>query len=511
MTQLGKYEILEEIGRGGFGVVYRTVDTALKVERALKVLHPTLVVDPHLTARFIREAQVAAGLEHPHIVPVYDVGEVEGRIYLAMKYMPGGSLKERLAAQGKLALPQAIEITRQVCAGLDFAHQRQIVHRDLKPGNILFDENGGVRVSDFGFAKVLSETASTSFTMSGGILGTPAYMAPELWNGTPPPSPATDVYALACVLYEMITGEVLFGGETPSTVMLKHFQPVPDLDQKLYSYPIQIKQAIEKALSKDPPSRYQGANNFIEAITQTQKYKKSDKLTVRLSEDLTMSFVHIPAGEFWMGSDDEDAQEDEKPMHKVYLNEYWIGLTPVTNQQYQIYCKDAGKKYRPFLQRRDYPVINVSWFDSNDFCNWLVQKTKRLVRLPTEAEWEKAARGLDKRNYPWGNESPNCNLANYVQCLGRGASVTSHPDGASPYGVLDMAGNVWEWVNDWYAEDYYNKSPEHHPEGPESGNYRVLRGGSWDSYELELRVWYRYGGFPDDCFNNYGFRCLLVP
>ena len=131
--KLGRYELIEELGRGGFGVVYHAKDTALQVERALKVLHPALIVDPQMAARFTREAQLAARLEHPHIVPVYDIGEAEGRVFLAMKYMAGGSLKTRLAEDGPFSYQSALEVLRQLAEGLDFAHQANTIHRDLKP------------------------------------------------------------------------------------------------------------------------------------------------------------------------------------------------------------------------------------------------------------------------------------------------------------------------------------------------------------------------------------------
>jgi serine/threonine protein kinase len=261
--EIGRYKIIEELGRGGFGVVYRALDTGLHVERALKVLHPVLLVEPEMAARFKQEAQVAAGLEHPHIVPVYDIGEAEGRFFLAMRYMAGGSLKEKLAEAGALPYQETLGIARQVAEGLEYAHQRGIIHRDLKPGNILFDEQGKVRISDFGFAKVLSGRNSTTLTMSGGILGTPAYMAPELWNGAPLPSPATDVYAFACVFYEMLTGQELFQGDTPMAVMAKHASGAELSDESL---PKHTKLFLEQALVIDQIRRCQSSKAFLIAL-----------------------------------------------------------------------------------------------------------------------------------------------------------------------------------------------------------------------------------------------------
>ena len=222
---LGKYEILEELGRGGFGMVYKARDAVLDRVVAVKVLHPNLVNDLSFVSRFRNEARLAAQLDHPNIVPVYDFGESEGLYYIVMAYMPGGSLKELLQKEGALPEEKALAILNQVADGLSYAHRKGIIHRDLKPGNILFDEMGEARVSDLGFAKLLHSDSSASLTMSGGVVGTPAYMAPEIWKGLPA-TPAVDVYSSACIFVEMLTGKPLFDGDSTPVIMLKHFQPV---------------------------------------------------------------------------------------------------------------------------------------------------------------------------------------------------------------------------------------------------------------------------------------------
>lgn len=219
--------------------------------------------------------------------------------------------------------------------------------------------------------------------------------------------------------------------------------------------------------------------------------------------------IVIPAGSFSMGSNESD---DEKPIHTVYLDKYYIGKYLVTNAQYKKFCDATGHSQPPesdprisgmknyFTAYPNYPVVNVSWFDAKAYCEWAG------LRLPTEAEWEKAARGTDGRKYPWGNswDSNKCNNGGNGDGYTNVSSVGSFPSGVSPYGVYDMAGNVWEWCNDWYGENYYGSSPSSNPTGPSSGIDRVLRGGSWWDNAESCRSAFRSKS--DIGFSNGGFR-----
>lgn len=223
-----------------------------------------------------------------------------------------------------------------------------------------------------------------------------------------------------------------------------------------------------------------------------------------------MTLLYVPAGEFTMGSDESP---DEQPIHTVYLDAYWIDQTEVTNAMYAK-CVDAGVCYLPHsidsysrdtyygnFQFDDYPVINVYWDDASTYCSWSGR------RLPTEAEWEKAARGTDERTYPWGEEIDESYLNSGVG--GDTTPVRSYESGVSPYGVYDMAGNVWEFVSDWYDSGYYDYSPVSNPQGPESGDFRVLRGGSWNFDYYYARSAYRDVNVTDDTGNYIGFRCAM--
>jgi formylglycine-generating enzyme required for sulfatase activity len=231
----------------------------------------------------------------------------------------------------------------------------------------------------------------------------------------------------------------------------------------------------------------------------------------QISETDGMTLVYIPAGEFIMGSNNQDldAAEDEKPQHKVYLDAYLIDKTEVTNGMYNK-CVDADVCTLPilpseaFFQEENQPVQGLAWTQAVDYCEWVGR------RLPTEAEWEKAARGTDARLFPWGNELLDEDTANYDFIFNQFIDVGSFPAGASPYGVMDMAGNVWEWTSDFYSEDYYVNSPYENPTGPEIGNIKVIRGGAWNTVLRAIRVTNRHWAFPgrDDIV---GFRCAKDP
>jgi serine/threonine-protein kinase len=223
--------------------------------------------------------------------------------------------------------------------------------------------------------------------------------------------------------------------------------------------------------------------------------------------------INVPAGTFTMGNNDA-ASSAERPAHSVYLAAYAIDKYEVTNRLYKA-CVDAGvcpplvyvsshtrPNYYGNHEFDEFPVVNVDWNMAKTYCEW------RGARLPTEAEWEKAARGTDGRIYPWGNDAPNKNLLNYNQETGNTTKIGSYEAGKSFYGVYDMAGNVMEWVNDWYGEAYYQSSPPSNPLGPDSGQYRVLRGGSWANLDYDVRSAYRDRYDPSSPNYLVGFRCV---
>ncbi len=725
--QLGKFEILEEVGHGGFGTVYRANDTTLDRIVALKVLHDQYNSDQKFIESFKREAKFMARITHPNVVQILEVGDLDGQIYIAMQYFDGGSLEQKITAGGPLPLKDAIRMLNQVARGLEAGHKIGLIHRDIKPANILYNQDGFIAISDFGVAKSIKQGSVETTSSFNQFAGSPYYIPPELWKSEGNPSPAADVYSLACVFYEALTGEVLFAGDTYEHVLTRHVLEVPVFSKAL---PECLADMLHVALAKNPSDRYQTMNDFLMATraaleskkTRTEKTESPGKADVinelpkplapgeitfeqlvrqarshsapqsqvvkpvqqtsqakpvlesalpkvekpkparketlpvkettqpaavvhkplekspepqpqpeksepkpsnvnfkpfsdfnsvkpdtasvppvatrEISEDnelnepirqatkekpvadtqqpgsqaptkkkvalplligvglITlaaiflvvwyvilpsrpeqttglevtqppaptteavapsyrkqdgMEMVFVPEGTFEMGSNTGD--DDEKPVRQVNLDGYWIDKYEITNAQYaqcvsEGACSEPGslssytrETYYGDVTYANYPVIHVTWYQAQEYCQWTGGN------LPTEAQWEKTARGTDSREYPWGNETPDYSRANYDLSIGDTTAVGSYPSGASPYGAMDMAGNVWEWVRDGF--DVYNPNETINPTGPSNTVYRTIRGGNYFDLPSAIRSAYRFYGEPDLSGYDIGFRCSL--
>jgi len=631
---LGKYKIVEEIGRGGFAAVYKAIDTSLNRTVALKVLAAPPPGDPTFLERFWREARTAANLKHPNIVAIYEVAEIEDRYCLAMEFLPGRTLAQILQEVGTLPPRRVAEITQQLASALDYAHARGFVHRDIKPSNIIVDDQGHVTLTDFGTVKPAEGTKLTAPWMS---IGTPEYMSPEQVGGLVI-KPASDIYSLGIVCYEMLSGQVPFSGAIPHVLHAHVYDPPPPLTELAAQIPEVVAEVIHHALAKKSEERFASVREMARALTAAVEAageppmeaaaakKEQDKKTIPLSEEPTArparptgfprrvvdveareeairraiaaererttptaverptplpgvrkgfsrrmaaiggillvagllvivgiyrsrmpvkptpvlsstlptqepvaeekivwekdgsEMVHVPDGDFFMGSrdsDDASADDDEKPMHSVYLDEFWIDKFEVTNADFAKFVEATGyqtdaekeglsKNWRDAAEGKDnHPVVYVSWNDAQAFCQWLGK------RLPTEAEWEKAARGTDGKIWPWGNDWDKDKVNSKDAGPGHTMAVGSYPGGASPYGCMDMAGNAWEWVADWYQRDYYYQvAPDSsNPQGPNQGTYRVVRGGSWALRQGLTRCSDRFPLIPLVSKDDLGFRC----
>src|SRR5438552_18739572 len=264
----GRYTIERELGRGGMATVYLAQDRKHHRQVAIKVLKPELAaaLGPE---RFLREIDTAARLTHPHILPLHDSGEAAGLLYYVMPYVEGETLRDRLEREGQLPLEEAVRITREVASALSYAHSHDVVHRDIKPENILLS-GGEAVVADFGIARAITQAAGSKLTETGLPVGTPAYMSPEQASGGGPIDGRSDVYSLACVLYEMLVGEPPYTGPSAQVVIAKRFtDPVPSVRRLRETIPPAIDAAVSKALAKAPVDRFVTAAQFAEALTSS--------------------------------------------------------------------------------------------------------------------------------------------------------------------------------------------------------------------------------------------------
>ena len=260
---LGKYHIFEEIGHGGFGTVYRANDTTLDRIVALKVLHEQYLSDQKFIESFKREARMMARVSHPNVVQLFEVGDLNGQIYIAMQYFDAGNLDQKIQAGGPLPLKDAIRMLSQTARGLEAGHKIGLVHRDVKPANILYNREGYIAISDFSVAKSIQQSSPETTNSFNQFAGTPYYIPPELWKSEGNPSPAADVYSLACVFYEALTGEILFTGNTYEHVLTRHVLEAPVFSKAL---PECLVDTLNIALAKNPSDRYQTMNDFLAAV-----------------------------------------------------------------------------------------------------------------------------------------------------------------------------------------------------------------------------------------------------
>ena len=281
---IGRYKVTREVGRGAMGVVYEAEDPNIGRTVALKTIFAqTIGTNPDEVAqRFKNEARAAGGLSHPNIVTVFDAGEHEGTLYLAMEFLEGETLEQHLVQRRTISPERAIDITRQICAALDFAHAKGIVHRDIKPANVMLLSNGTVKITDFGIART-----AEAITMTGQVLGTPHFMSPEQVRGRMVDG-RSDMFSVAVMLYEMLTGERPFEGQSITTIMYKivHENPTPPraLDSSISPG---LSAVVEKALSKSPEDRYPSGAALVSAL---ENYKSFNTTIRDLSTAETVNF-----------------------------------------------------------------------------------------------------------------------------------------------------------------------------------------------------------------------------
>jgi eukaryotic-like serine/threonine-protein kinase len=291
IPDIGKYHILELVGEGAMGVVYKARDSVLDRTVAVKVMNEAIARSDELRTRFLREAQAAASLQHPNVVSIYDLGEVDGHLYIAMEFVQGADLEALMLAHEPLSLQEKLDVIIDVLTGLAFAHKRGIVHRDIKPANIRIAEDGRAKLMDFGVAHL----TSSNLTNTGASLGTPVYMSPEQITGGKA-TPATDVFAVGAVLYELLTGCKPFDSNTLQGLFYKILTEKPKpLRDAMPGLPSALDHIVEKAMAKDAPQRYQSALDMandlsgVRAMLSGPSYPSSVSLSATVEHAIRRS------------------------------------------------------------------------------------------------------------------------------------------------------------------------------------------------------------------------------
>jgi formylglycine-generating enzyme required for sulfatase activity len=575
---LAEFEVLKLLGTGAWGAVYHARQRALGREVVVKF---TTTEEKVGRARFLREGQVLARLRHPAIMQVFAAGEDAGRPYLVAEYISGGNLRERIQAQGRLTPEEALPIATAMLDALDHAHSQELIHRDVKSANVILPADGGAKLADFGI--VSDGMVSSSLTGTGHIIGTPTYFAPEVVMSQPAThltdlySAGVVLYEMLCGELPIRGGNL---GELLQNLL--HEVPAR-LDVVVPEVGRAVADVVARSLDKLPERRYQSAVELSTAFAtavRSAESKPRPRATARVPQAAPREeaprheapparpvrrappflapacgaaialvaaavllapsrapvvqpppgpspAVHalpatitttdgetmhlVPAGPFTMG--------DLTP-RVVDVGAFYVDRHEVTNKRFRAFLKAtryepaaASSPHDPDVDRDEYPVMDIAWKDAEAYARWAGK------RLPTEAEWEKAARGTDGRRYPWGDADPGKVLrANFrdrsrrrkndelhalvgekperaKEGLDDGfpltAPVGTYAAGASPYGALDMAGNVWEYCTDRFDE---------------KGPARAMRGGSFGNVAEDVRVTRRAPA--TDCNVRAGFRCV---
>jgi serine/threonine protein kinase len=600
-----KYRILCCIGGGGMARVYLAQHRLHGGLFAVKVLAEHLAQDALVVARFEQEARMAATLSgHSNIVPIFDIGSGLGIHYMIMQYVPGEDLAHYLGREGALSVPDAANVVAQTAEALLCAEAKHIVHRDLKPANMLLDENGRIKLLDFGISRITD--LADGLTRPGESMGTPFYMSPEQIRGEAC-DVRSDLYSLGVVFFELLSGRRPFENESVTAIQMAHLcSAPPSLVQLNPNLPAGCDDIVQKLIAKRPEDRYQNAGALLQdliangshsgpgvlrpilnpgirnAIQQAQvasldRVDSSPAASTRVNLEertantapvapvqepepaqaeaerratspLRRSWIAAAAGVcvviavvaigliYWRprkaaGPIDTAQHASVQPaMEPVYSDEhgrmllvaagsflfgekgssgsrtvtlapFYVDETEVSNAEYRRFCQVTGHappRTPDFDAHPDLPVTGVSYQDAAKYAAWANK------RLPTEEEWEKAARGPDGRAFPWGDaawSSPPQHLE----------PVNAEPERRSPYGAYNMAGNAWEWTESSYSPNSEDLAAMKRLVGGQNfaPSWHVMKGGSFSpGGERDFAV-YKRRGLPVDARSPWiGFRCI---
>lgn len=559
----GDYELLEEIGRGGMGVVYRARQSSLNRPVALKMMIQGGFASPEFVRRFQNEAETAASLQHPNIVAIYEVGLIDGLHYFSMDYIDGPSLAE-VVREGPLPAQRAARYVELIAEAIHYAHQRGILHRDLKPSNVLIDPFDLPRVTDFGLAKRLDHDLGPTFT--GQVLGSPGYMPPEQAAGRHSLIGVTsDVYALGAILYHLLTGQAPFAGENEAQVLVRVQKEEPTPLRALNpGIPRDLETICLKCLRKQPAQRYASAAELAADLRHWQKGEQiaarrqrvggrllswcgEHPLAVFSAGLVTLAIVQLGFGSLWFVSrTHESAAGSTAPTPAVvspppgeqpgqrWTNSLGMIFVPVAGtsvkfsiwdtriQDYQAFVAATERSWgKPkYEQGPTHPAVMVSWDDAKAFCAWLTERERRAgklnsteeYRLPTDVEWSTAV-GLENESgstpqardrkianvFPWGTQWPRPQGAGNYGGRGFDTFTNTSPVGSFAANRFGLH-DMGGNVCQW-CEDFYDGQ----------NGRRVVRGGAWNASRRpgllsSARGKLATGVRPE----HVGFRCVLA-
>jgi len=545
-----RYRVIRPLGEGGFGAAYLVEDRRLgrKCVAKASTLHDTAHRE-----QFEQEARMLADLNHPNLPEVYDYFFDSGHPYLIMQYIEGATLdrlKEDRSAP--FEVDQVLRWANDLLDALVYLHGQEppIIHRDVKPSNVCITPEGKAVLLDFGIARRLDQTSTRSGAQAHSMHYSPIEQYPaeamssystlkqyldELKAADVHTGPYSDVYSLGATLYFALT--LL---DPPDACLRKvddQLRPVRELNPDVPDF---LVEALDRALVVDPRERCQTAAELRQLLQPQTSETALPRLRRRRPRPLPTGNVvalghellYVAGGEFLMGSDDPKLKKACRPQHRVTVGPFCIARFPVTNADYQRFIDDNPDYPVPFSPMRfaqrynwdrrartyprgleDHPVVLVTWADALAYCRWLSKVSGYRCRLPTEAEWEKAAAwdaaASRARRYPWGDEfdESRCNVDAHGDLRVDMTPVGQFADkGNSPYGLSDCAGNVWEWTGSLYVPYPYNA--EDGREDPNTEGQRTVRGGAYDrGPEAALCAW-REGVDPDLRAADIGFRVV---